>query len=63
MPNKQQPSPPPRSRAVGDEDPNYSPMDDVAARKKDATKPKARPEDMPGAEGLTSARADEDTYD
>jgi hypothetical protein len=62
MPNKQKPSSQPRSRAVDDEDPNYSPMDDVA-KKKDATKPKGRPEDMPGAAGFTSARADEDTYD
>jgi hypothetical protein len=64
MPNKRKPSSPPLNRAVDDEDPDYSPMDEVAAKKnKDATKPKARPEDMPGAEGLTSARADEDTYD
>lgn len=63
MPHKQKPSPPPRSRAVDDEDPNYSPMDDIAARNKAANKPKARPDDMPGAEGLISARADEDTYD
>lgn len=63
MPDKQKPASPPRNRAVDDEDPSYSPMDDVAARNKAASKPKARPEDMPGAEGLTSARADEDTYD
>jgi hypothetical protein len=64
MPKKQKPSPPPRNKAVDDEDPDYSPMDEVASRKKGAgDKAKAKPEDMPGAEGLISARADEDTYD
>lgn len=40
-------------RAVGDEDPDYSPMDGFRGDKPD----------MPGAESIASARADEDTYD
>jgi len=49
-------------RAVGDEDPNFSPMDGFRG---DGRAPGARERrpDMPGAESIASARADEDTYD
>lgn len=54
----------PLNRAVDDEDPNYSPMQDTPKKKADETKRSdTRPEDLPGAAGFTSARADEDTYD
>lgn len=64
MPSKQKPSSPPRRKAVDEKHAPHSPTGDAAAGKTGvATRPKARPEDMPGAAGLTSARADEDTYD
>jgi hypothetical protein len=49
-------------RAVGDEDPDYSPMDGFRGDRHDAGAAGRRP-DMPGAESIASARADEDTYD
>ena len=55
----EQPAP---QRAVGDEDPDYSPMEGFRG---DGRNPAAsrRPPDLPGAESIASARADEDTYD
>lgn len=65
MPTKKQRPGRPLNRAVDDEDPNYSPMEDMPRRKRaDETKQhRTPPEDLPGAAGFTSARADEDTYD
>ncbi len=49
-------------RAVGDEDPNFSPMDGFRGDPAEPV-PRERRPDMSGAEGIASARADEDTYD
>jgi hypothetical protein len=48
-------------RAVGDEDPDFSPMDGFRGDRQPT--PRDRRPDMPGAESIASARADEDTYD
>lgn len=61
MAKEKRPPHQPLNRAVDDEDPNYSPMDRASTKKKDESK--TRPEDLPGAAGFASARADEDTYD
>jgi hypothetical protein len=49
-------------RAVGDEDPNFSPMDGFRGDRKEP-RSHSRAPDLPGAESIASARADEDTYD
>lgn len=49
-------------RAVGDEDPDYSPMYGFRGDQRQPGSRRREP-DLPGAEGIASARADEDTYD
>lgn len=60
----------PRSESIAQTAPRWpddtsSAVDEeqVEAMKKKLMKKGKRPEDMPGAEGFLSARADEDTYD